>query len=534
MRSAIDKSQDSIKILSSLDLDEVLESVAETVLQLASPQAVAILMWDRDLENFSDQPVFGPRKKEFRKFVESLAADYERSDKQIEELDVDAVGVNLPAELTPVFCYRLFEGEDLCAVILIAGADDLVASELQEDLAEYPLRPALAHAWEHRELRRENERLRAQYEELEDRVNTMEEQTRKVIHDTMSKEALRTSKIERERLVYGISNAVRSSLRIQEVLQNAVNQIGSGFAVSRCFLVRPVDSEEQLVAFEYHNPQQEPVKALFAGESGMAFTRLAMASQAPQVLGDPQADGAGHYEPGFLKELGLKSGLVVPLILRERTLGVIFLLESTAGREWSIDDTALLGSLADQLSVAIENAELHEERERQAVTDGLTGVANRRHFNETFLREFERARRYGETLSLIVVDLDYLKKINDTYGHQAGDGAIKAIARVMQQSSRSIDLAARYGGEEFCLLLPNTDLEMAEQIAERLRRRISECTIEGPGSVTASVGVASYPDHAEDADNLFQQADEALYEAKQHGRNRVCIASKAAPVQGSD
>ena len=104
-------------------------------------------------------------------------------------------------------------------------------------------------------------------------------------------------------------------------------------------------------------------------------------------------------------------------------------------RDWSIDDISLVESLADQISVAIENAELHMEQERQAVTDGLTGIANRRSFNRTLAREFERARRYEQYLSLIILDLDYLKVINDTFGHQVGDEAIKSIAGILKQSS---------------------------------------------------------------------------------------------------
>ncbi|HIA54203.1 MAG TPA: sensor domain-containing diguanylate cyclase, partial [Candidatus Melainabacteria bacterium] len=216
----------------------------------------------------------------------------------------------------------------------------------------------------------------------------------------------------------------------------------------------------------------------------------------------------------------------VPLIMRERVLGCLFLQDCTEPRDWSIDDISTIGSLADNLSVAIENAELHQEIARQAVTDGLTGVANRRSFNESFSREFERARRYNEPLSLVIIDLDFLKKINDTYGHKAGDDAIASIGKLLKQSSRVSDVAARYGGEEFCLLLPNTELDMAEQLAERIRRKINEVHVEGPGTISASIGVASYPSHADDPDLLFQKADTALYAAKQSGRNRVHVANK--------
>src|SRR5262249_769847 len=149
---------------------------------------------------------------------------------------------------------------------------------------------------------------------------------------------------------------------------------------------------------------------------------------------------------------------------------------------------------------------------------------NRRSFNNTFAREFERAKRYGQCLSLILIDLDFLKVINDSFGHQVGDEAIKEIGRMLKQSSRTIDLAARYGGEEFGLLLPNTDVAMAEQSGERLRKVISDVHIEGPGHISASLGVATYPTHADDPDSLFKKADDALYQAKQSGRNLVKVA----------
>jgi diguanylate cyclase (GGDEF)-like protein len=151
-------------------------------------------------------------------------------------------------------------------------------------------------------------------------------------------------------------------------------------------------------------------------------------------------------------------------------------------------------------------------------------VANRRSFNEMLVREFERAKRYGEPLSLVVIDLDHLKKINDTFGHQTGDEAIKQIGATLKQSCRSVDSPARYGGEEFCLLLPNTGVDMAKELAERVRRLINEVDIQGPGKISASLGVSTFPLHADNADSLFQRADEALYVAKQSGRNQVSVA----------
>lgn len=530
MTPAVDISAETLNLLACSEVDQAMEFSANLVMQMTGAQAAAVLMWDADLESFSDMPVFGKGSGALKEFVEAFAEDYEESNQPVQGVDPDDLEVDLPEELSPVVCYRVFDGKVLTACILIFGPLDSELMELEDDLSPFPFARALSRAWEIRELRRDNQRLRTQYEHLEDSIAGMEEQTRKIIHDVTIKEALYTRKVERERIVFSISYTASRSLRLQDVLMAAVNQIGKELGVSRCSLVRRLEPDGQVATYEYIGANQRSAVDLFSTDRGLAFLSTAMTREAIQDLSDPDTDTQSMYDRDFLRELGLRSGLIVPLILREKKVGVIFLQDCESTREWSIDDMALLGSVADMLSVSIENAELHQEREQQSVTDGLTGIANRRHFNEDFYKEFERAKRYGQPLSLIVADLDHLKKINDTYGHQSGDEAIKAIARALHDGSRSIDLAARYGGEEFCLLLPNTDLAEAERTAERLRKKISECTLEGPGNVTASIGVASFPMHADDPDELFHQADEALYQAKQSGRNRVCVAVTATPV----
>lgn len=524
MQSAGDNLDLKLRLLSSIDLDDVTSVAAEIVDSVTSSEATAILMWDSDLETFGDRFLFGSKKKEIIKLCDALYENMERPKEQMSQLDLDDLGVTLHKDLDPVFCYQILREDELCALIVIAGSDG-DAEKMSEDLSQFEFARALFNAWEFRELQRENERLRSQYEEMEDKTSMLEEQTIKLIHDITSHNTIRTRQVERERLVYSISNVVRSSVHIQEVLDTTVREIGKTFQVSRCLLLRSVENADKLAVFEYSQETAGSVKELFFSDLGFDFTRDALGKKNPHDLVDPDLDTQCTYDIGFLKQLGIRSGLIVPLVLRERVLGVLFLQDCVEPRNWSIDDVSLIGSLADNVSVAIENAELHLERERQAVTDGLTGIANRRSFNETFSREFERARRYGESLSLVVIDLDFLKKINDTYGHQAGDAAIQTIGRLLKQSSRSIDLPARYGGEEFCLLLPNTELDMAQQLAERLRRLINEVEVEGPGRISASLGVACYPLHADDPDLLFHKADEALYVAKQSGRNQVKVAT---------
>lgn len=169
-----------------------------------------------------------------------------------------------------------------------------------------------------------------------------------------------------------------------------------------------------------------------------------------------------------------------------------------------------------------------EELERLANSDELTGLANRRCFMEALTREVERAGRYDRSLSLVLLDLDHFKKVNDTWGHAAGDDVLKEVARALRSVCRDIDLPARLGGEELVLLLPETDGEGARVVAERARERIEQARHERPDGrtfhVTASMGVVSLGSGAPTADALLQRADEALYAAKGRGRNRVMLA----------
>jgi diguanylate cyclase (GGDEF)-like protein len=191
-------------------------------------------------------------------------------------------------------------------------------------------------------------------------------------------------------------------------------------------------------------------------------------------------------------------------------------------------DVDLLSSLAWQASVALENVELHEEVQRQAVTDKLTGLTNHGRFQEMLGSEIEQVRRYSYPVGLIMLDIDNFKQINDTYGHPQGDQVLQAVARVLREESRDADWAARYGGEEMALVLPHTDIEGAYVIAERVRAAVAGLRIpvlgaDGLIEVTASLGVASTTDPDKSA--LIAKADAALYRAKREGKNRTIRAT---------
>ncbi|TML59195.1 MAG: diguanylate cyclase [Actinobacteria bacterium] len=212
--------------------------------------------------------------------------------------------------------------------------------------------------------------------------------------------------------------------------------------------------------------------------------------------------------------------LEVPLQAGSISFGSLLLF----GAEFTEEDRMTAVSLASHAVVALDNARLHRIVERQALVDGLTGLANRRQCEETLEDELARVERFGGPLAVVVADLDWFKDVNDRHGHPAGDAVLREFAALLQETVRDVDLAGRWGGEEFVLILPGTDLEGGAQLAERVRGLLGGRTllaVDGsPIPISASFGVAAIPP-AKTASELFAAADAAMYEAKRAGKNRV-------------
>jgi diguanylate cyclase (GGDEF)-like protein len=238
-----------------------------------------------------------------------------------------------------------------------------------------------------------------------------------------------------------------------------------------------------------------------------------------------EGEALSAHEPRVVQ--APRAMLAVPILREHQLLGLVTTVDPEDGG-FGDEDIESLSALAVQAGVAIENARLHRVVERQAVTDALTGLANRRQFYEVLGREYERAQRFGTPLSLILLDIDDFKVINDTRGHLAGDAVLHGVATTLAELIREIDMAARYGGEEFAVLLPQTAQEGAAQLAERLRREIASRPIRfGPDEIegiTASFGVAAGPEDSMTQIDLIASADAALYQAKRDGKNHVTVA----------
>jgi len=251
------------------------------------------------------------------------------------------------------------------------------------------------------------------------------------------------------------------------------------------------------------------------------------ATGTPLVVADLETDGRVQREKR--PRYKTKAFVSLPMKLDDRTIGVLNLADKISGGAFGEEEVTLISTLATCASVAIERAEFLQQTEalkRISITDALTGFLNRRYFHERLIEEIERSKRHNTALSLAIMDLDDFKLLNDTYGHQAGDEALKAIARCVHGSIRTIDVAARYGGEEFTLILPQTNKPEARQIAQRICEEVAAMAIshqllEGFEQLTISIGLATYPDDADTPEGLIRCADTALYTAKDQGKNRV-------------
>lgn len=249
------------------------------------------------------------------------------------------------------------------------------------------------------------------------------------------------------------------------------------------------------------------------------------------VRSDPVLQKLPEEETRIFRDLGAR--LLVPLHLRGDLLGFLALSSRRPPRPYSREDRELLGALANQAAVAIDNARLYALARTEAITDGLTGLYNRRFFQESIGRELTRYQRYGDGFAVLLLDVDHFKQFNDTQGHQAGDRLLARLGQLLRLQLRSGDVAARYGGEEFVLLLPGIRMEQALSIGERLRIMLSAKLVPDGGEsgpITVSIGVAGCPAHGETPEEILRRADQALYQAKRTGRNRVCLY-KVSPAE---
>lgn len=322
-------------------------------------------------------------------------------------------------------------------------------------------------------------------------------------------------------LLYDVSRALNETLELQDLLGRITSLVGERLGIPRTSLM--LVGEEGRLELRAAWPKQAPVGLSFAPGEG-ACGRAA-AERRPVYVPDLSSRDGLYVKRGVAGEATAGSLIAVPLVHQDTVLGVLN-LERPAVDAFRTEEHELLQAVADQAAVAVQNARLHAQTVALSITDPLTGAPNRRHLFQRLEMEIARAHRFGTQLSVLMVDIDHFKQLNDQNGHRAGDEVLQRVADLLGSSVRKVDLLARYGGEEFMVLLPQVPKEEASGVAEKLRKAVAETPDEyGPGQplgrVTISVGVANLPVDATDQEKLVDCADSALYAAKRAGRDKA-------------
>ena len=324
-----------------------------------------------------------------------------------------------------------------------------------------------------------------------------------------------------------ISHVITSSLEINKILNTVIRLLRDSFGYSYVG-VYLLDGDILHLGAQLGYPEDMliPEIPITAGVVGRTAR-----SRETQFIRDVDTD------PDFLRAAyEVKSEIAVPLVKDDNVLGVLN-VEAEHSASLDENDVNLLNALAGSIAVAIDNARLHADVRLMALTDVISGLANRRAFDDLLMAEMTRATRYNQPISLIILDLDSFKEYNDRWGHPAGDVRLKEIADLLRANVRDPDIAARYGGEEFAIILPNTPKSGAMRLAERLRRaaEVSAPYKNGNDSpisgYTISLGVATYPDDATSIEELLLAADNAELTAKRLGKNRVFAANSQDKIQ---
>ncbi len=280
--------------------------------------------------------------------------------------------------------------------------------------------------------------------------------------------------------------------------------------------------EVRLVRGKGFRKHSRPLFKPGQGISGKAFER-GEAVIANEGYRDPDF---WHFEGQEQYERRIRNLVCVPLLADNKAIGVINVINKRGGRPFTESDANLLTALGSQIARSLENARLYD----LAIRESKTGLYIPRYFEARLKERLHLARRYGHCFSILIIDIDHFKRVNDEYGHLVGDEVLVTLSRFIKESIReNIDIASRFGGEEFAVLLPETDKEGARAFAERLRRLVEEKSGDpdrGVPAVTVSIGVATFPYDGADEMTLMHKADTALYRAKNGGRNRVCVAGE--------
>ncbi len=337
-----------------------------------------------------------------------------------------------------------------------------------------------------------------------------------------------------------IWDMMNASRPLQSVLETIVNSIQGELGYLHCNIIKRCEDENGIYMTVLAQSNDVSIKRVenlikipltarkLAFNTQSVYARTAQSKNIELTLdiGGTLKSVVPDVSDEIIKEIvdgsPSRSIINVPLFTRNNHFGWFNVFSSRD--ELTEGETDFLTIFAQQIEMAITIAGLFEEVKAQAVTDGLTGLYNRRYFEEYLKKEVTRAVRQRQPFSIIGLDLDHLKQINDQYGHAFGDLAIKTVADVLKKNARSIDTAARMGGEEFNVILPAVDSKGAMIAAERIRKALESVKLDTIDHVTASIGVATFLEHSDSIEDILELTDQAMYQSKRNGRNQVTLA----------
>ena len=343
------------------------------------------------------------------------------------------------------------------------------------------------------------------------------------LEDTITQ--LYSSRDQLQRAVRRVGETLRSTHDMRQILESVINTATDAVDADAGILWTFTSTRDELYPVIGSRIATDDVGRIPVGTGIVGL--VAERGSAIVVAPDKTAPRPAAAEPRF------PVGLAIPLYSEDRITGVIALYRNEEQQPFTREDYETVLFLAEQGGVAIENVLLHDEARRLSITDGLTGVWNRRYLQMQFRQVLATSMRFGRSFSVLMLDLDHFKAVNDTYGHQRGDAILIEFAHRVSAILREVDTFARYGGEEFICLLSETDVTgavtTAEKIHEVIRSEAFASVAEDPIRITVSIGVASYPEHGSSYQDLVEAADRALYQAKQEGRDRVKVAGSDLP-----
>lgn len=331
-------------------------------------------------------------------------------------------------------------------------------------------------------------------------------------------------------IINDFTRLISSTLDPKEVLYMIVKKIAEIMPVTRCSIIK-IDwlHKYAYVVASFESPD---ITAIKLSLKKYPEIEEALHSKKPVIIRDIMSDPLMKTVKDIIYPLGIRSILVMPVIFEEKVIGTLFLRTSRSEHEFSVHEIRLLKTISDASANTLHNAflfsQVEDEKtrlEKLAITDYLTGIYNIRYFYHRIIEEFSRSERYSLSISCLMIDVDFFKKINDSYGHKTGDAVLKEFAQLLKKHVRKSDVLARYGGEEFIVMLPQTSADGAKAEAERIRSAIKGHKFKGIKTrISVSIGIATFPNSKITThDELISTSDDALYEAKKNGRDRVVV-----------